>query len=399
MLSKKLAIVIGFIVFIVSALGSYSVFSHSRIGSFVSPLSNYKPPHLGSNEPSSDPGEPKTEECPINGEMLGKSLREKWETRRPLAVMIENHVEARPQSGLSAADVIYEAVAEGGITRFGAIFYCKDAPLVGPVRSARVHFMKMIRGYGQNPLYAHVGGANCDEETGSGCANGAKADALGLINKLGWGGYNDMNQFSVPFPIFYRDPDRLPGVATEHTVYSSTAKLWEYAKTKRNLTNVDEDGVKWDKTFNKWQFKDDAELSERGTVSKISLGFWDSLASDFSVDWTYDKQTNSYKRANGGKPHLDKNTGKPITAKNVIAIFADEAPANDGYPGGHIIYDLVGSGDALIFQDGKAIKGTWNKKDEDTREVYKDANGKEISVVRGQVFIHILPTGNKVTYQ
>lgn len=342
--------------------------------------------------------EPRTEQCPINGRMMTKAQKDKWVTRRPLGIMIENHVEARPQSGLSSADVVYEAVAEGGITRFLAIFYCQDASFVGPVRSARVHFMTMLREYGEYPLYGHVGGANCDPESGSGCANGAKADALGLVQKLDWASYNDMNQFSVPFPYYWRDYDRLPDRATEHTVYTSTTKLWDYAKTKRELTNVDSDGVSWDKTFETWKFADDADVAKRGTVNKIKLGFWDNLASDFSVVWTYDKTKNSYYRTNGGKSHIDKNTNKPLDAKDIIAVFAKQSPANDGYDGGHILYQLTGEGDALVFQNGKSIKATWKKETPESRMKWYDENDKEISLVKGKVFVEIQPIGNTVTY-
>ena len=342
--------------------------------------------------------EPKTEACPLNGQMMTVAQKDKWITRRPLGIMVENHKEARPQSGLSSADVIYEAVAEGGITRFLAMFYCQDAPFVGPVRSARVHFMAMLREYGAYPLYGHVGGANCDETTGSGCANGAKADALGIIQKLGWGAYNDMNQFAVPFPYYWRDYERLPGVATEHTVYTSTAKLWEYAKTKRLLTNVDETGVAWDKTFESWKFADDASTATRGKTNKIQLGFWTQFANDYSVVWNYDGKNNSYLRVNGGKPHLDKNTGKQLDAKNVIVVFADERPAIDGYDGGHILYDLAGQGDALVFQNGNAIKATWKKANPESRMKWYDENNKEVEIVRGKVFVEIVPVGNKVTY-
>jgi len=207
-----------------------------------------------------------------------------------------------------------------------------------------------------------------------------------------------MNQFSVPFPYFWRDYERLPNRATEHTVYSSTGKLWQYAKEKRKLTNVDEEGVSWDKNYQSWKFQDDEKLENRGNVSKIDFGFWDNLASDFSVVWNYDKKTNSYSRVNGGQPHLDKNTGKQLTSKNVMIVFAKESPANDGYEGGHILYKVVGSGDSFIFQNGKIIKGSWQKKDEESQIKFFDESGKEVSIVRGNIWIEILPIGNKVNY-
>ena len=79
-------------------------------------------------------------------------------------------------------------------------------------------------------------------------------------------------------------------------------------------------------------------------------------------------------------------------------MFAKESPANDGYEGGHILYRLVGSGDALIFQDGKAIKGTWTKDKEEDQVKFFDNSDKEVSMVRGQIWIEVLPVGNKVTY-
>lgn len=386
MINKKVSFVVVLLVFLFSGFASYSIFSGNIDQKFLSPLSNYKPPTNGNGQVVDN--EPKTEECPLNGALYSKTQQSYWEKRRPLGVVIENHTDARPQSGLSSADVIFEAVAEGGITRFLSIFYCQDASIIGPVRSARIYFIRLLEGFGKNPLYAHVGGANTP----------GPADALGYLKEIEWSSLNDLNQFSVPFPYFWRDYERLPDRATEHTVYSSTKKLWQYAKENRKLTNVDEDGVSWDKGFAFWKFKDDAKEADRGTTTKIDFGFWDNLASDFNVVWNYDKTTNSYKRDNGGVPHLDKNTGKPISAKNVIIMFAKESPANDGYEGGHILYKVVGTGDALIFQDGKVVEGSWSKEEETSQLKFLDSNDKEVSIVRGQVFVEILPVGNKVTY-
>ncbi len=107
-----------------------------------------------------DPAIPKTEMCPINGKLYTMQEKTTWETRRPLAIMIENHAEARPQSGLSLADIVYEAVAEGGVSRFMGIFYCGIAAgnvNIAPVRSARTYFLPWVLEY--DALYNHVGGA------------------------------------------------------------------------------------------------------------------------------------------------------------------------------------------------------------------------------------------------
>src|SRR5260221_18780 len=155
MASKKTTIIFAAITFLIATVASYFYF----VGS-----SGLKIPGIKNDVNIPNPQEasqgPKTEECPMNGQLMTKGQRERWESHRPMGVMIENHVDARPQSGMSNADVIYEAVAEGGITRFLNIFYCDDASIIGPVRSARMYFLKILQGYGSYPLYAHVGGAN-----------------------------------------------------------------------------------------------------------------------------------------------------------------------------------------------------------------------------------------------
>jgi len=281
-----------------------------------------------------------------------------------------------------------EKRTQSGITRFLNIFYCDDAKIIGPVRSARIYFLRPLQGYGAYPLYAHVGGANTP----------GPADALGEINDLGWGGYNDLNQFAVPFPIYYRDYERLPGRVTEHTMYSSTVKLYDYAKKERDLTNKDKDGDKWDADWTPWKFKDDAKQADRGKVRKISFGFWDN-ATSYNVSWAYDPADNSYRRSNGGSPHIDKNTGAPLKSKNVVVVLADESVAHDGYDAGqHMLYDVEGSGEALIFQDGNVIKGSWKKPDDTDMIRFYNPAGVEVELTRGKTWVEIVPTGNTVTY-
>jgi len=395
-MDKKLVTLTSLLLFIVSGYFSYSYFS-GRIGSggLISNTNEYTPPTDENGNVVIDGSAPKVEECPTNGEMLTKAHRALWERRRPLIVMVENSVDARPQSGITSADVVYEVVAEGGITRFALVYYCKDTDgYVGPIRSARVYFVDFASEYGQNPLYAHVGGANCNKTTGSGCANGAPADALGKIQKLGWYGKNDLNH--VPFPVMWRDYDRLPGRVTEHTVYSTTEKLWGYAKDKRGLTDTDKEGSKWTKGFEAWKFKDDKPSST--PLAKIVFDFWEGK-SDFSVSWQYDKPTNSFKRFNGGASHVDKNNSNQIVSKNVVVAFMDESVAKDGYDAGqHMLYKTIGEGEAIVFQDGTSIKGKWRKRTATSRIRFFDAKGSEIALNRGQTFIEIVPKGNSVSY-
>jgi len=377
-------------IYIVATVLSYFLFSKVLLtnGSALSSVPDAKKGVDG--KLAFDQDLPKTEECPLNGAKFSKQQKQWWEKHRPLGVMIENHQESRPQSGLSSADVVYESVAEGGITRFLAVFYCSDAGTVGPVRSARTYFLDFISEYGANPLYAHVGGANTP----------GPANALGQIEDYGWASYNDLNQFSIGFPAFWRDYERLGHeVATEHTMYSDTTKLWEYAVSKRKLGAKDEDGASWDEDFVKYTFKDEAAAADRPAKQVVDFNFWDGYA-DYGVTWTYDKASNTYLRNNGGAKHLDLNTKKQIGAKNVVILYMTERNANDGYENNaHMLYGTKGTGNAVVFQDGKRVAATWVKADREARLTLKDKSGAEIAFTRGLIWFQVLATGTEIDVQ
>ena len=345
-------------------------------------------------------GLPKTEACPLNGAMYSQPEKDLWSQRRPLGIMVENAKPARPQSGLSMADIVYEAVAEGGISRFMAVFYCQNSDIVGPVRSARTYYLDWISEYADFPLYAHVGGANTP----------GPADALGQITRYGWEGFNDLNQFSVGFPTFWRDYERLGAdTATEHTMYTSTKKLWDFAAAKRGLTNVSVDDatgkqVSWDAGFVPWKFKDDAPLDQR--PAKLSAqfalsGIQASYSDDYVVLWQYDHDSNSYLRFNGKAEHRDMDTNQQLVAKNVVLEFTTMSVADDGYNeeghGQHTLYGTKGNGRAKFLIDGKVIDGTWSKPTRVSRTTFKDSRGNEIKFNRGQIWIEVLPIGQPVT--
>ncbi len=385
----KKVILLGFIVYIVTAGVSYAVFS--KAPSITKPEgtgSKSNPGGLGKIDNdyealTFDPNAPKTEVCPLNGVKYGRDQKEWWEKHRPLGVMIENHVESRPQSGLQAADVIYESVAEGGITRFLAVYHCQDAGIVGPVRSARTYFLDFMSEYTEFPLYAHVGGANSP----------GPANALGQIEDYGWGQYNDLSQFSIGFPTFRRDESRLGReVATEHTMYSVTSKLWDIG-AKRKLTNVDKDGEAWDAGFTPYSFKD-ASASKNASQT-ISIPW---SGGNYSIEWTYNGKENAYLRNNGGTAHTDRNTKKQLSATNVVVLFMRESRANDGYEGNaHMLYGTKGTGDAMVFTAGKQTKATWKKEDRTSHLVLTDASGQEVTLSPGKLWFVVQAIGANVT--
>ena len=349
---------------------------------------------------------PKTEVCPINGEKFSMESKNIWSTRRPMTVMIENHLDSRPQSGLMNADVVYEAIAEGGITRFMGVFYCNATQAstqkydVGPVRSARTYFLDLASEYADYPLYVHVGGANCSAATPGGpCTTNVKAQAIEQISKYGWnnkGTWGDLSQFSLSYKACRREPDRTGETwDTEHTMYCSTPELWNVAAS-RGLTNLTEiNKSSWDKKFRPWLFT--AEDKSAGTtVNTISFDFWGDKA--YGVTWKYDATSNRYLRNNGGEAVVDFNNQQQLSTKNLIIQFAKESRSIDEHA--HNLYAVVGSGTGLYFSNGQKTEITWSKADRQARTIFKDkVTGKEINFVPGQIWVEILPLGNKISYE
>jgi hypothetical protein len=386
-MNKSVLVLLSVVVFLLSTGASYFYFSKNATPE--QQAGNVNPASLGkvNNDYQAltfDPNAPKTEPCPLNGVKYGKDQEAWWKTHEPLVVMIENSQPARPQSGINSADVTYEAVAEGGITRTMNVFYCQDGGIIGPVRSARTYFLDWASEYGSYPLYSHVGGANTP----------GPANALGQINDYGWGGYNDLNQFAIGFPVYYRDETRLGHeAATEHTMYSITTKLWAVGKS-RGITNVDKQGKSWDTNFVPYKFADAPSVSDRPTSQTISIPW---SGPDYAVKWTYNPKDNLYYRENGGEKHVDRDTHKQLSATDVIVMFQTEQDANDGYDqGANQLFGTTGSGKALVFMNGKEIHATWKKEDRQSRTILTDASGNEITYTAGKMWFEVLDVNSEV---
>lgn len=387
--SKKFTTVLSFIGLYLLATGiSLGTFSYlSKRGSSFSGIRDLR---------SKIASLPKTEECPINGKMFTKIEEDIWSKRRPITAIVENHVDSRPPSGISKADVVYEAVAEGGITRFLGVFYCGVAEgdiRIAPVRSARVYFINWAAEYGENPIFMHVGGANDFSGFGDTIP---EAQALELLEKMGWRtprGNDFDTTYDSGFPVFWRNYERLEKeVATEHTMMASLDAAYKQAE-KRGFDER-EGGRLWSKGFDVWKFDDD-DPSSSPDVDSISFKFWDNKP-DYDVRWEYDKENNRYLRYTAGKKHDDLLTGDQLSAKNVVILFVKEkGPVDNNY---HMLYATIGEGEALVFQNGEVIKTTWEKKSAKARTLLYDSKGKEITFVRGAIWFEAVPAGNDIDY-
>jgi hypothetical protein len=291
----------------------------------------------------------------INGLLTPESL-----VQRPFAVVIENHPAARPQSGLSQADIVYEALAEGGITRYLALFQTQQVQQIGPVRSARTYFNDWAQEL--SAVYVHVGG---------------NSDALYYL-KQGIPGVSNADQY-VNNNYIYRVPPRLP----PHNTYTSSSNLFAMAKNDRFSPT---------KSYINYLFKDDAP-SIQPSVSKISIDF---SAPHYAVQWVYDSKSNTYKRFLSGSASVDANGNKNIYAKSVIIQRVKNWPVQSDT----LLAISMGTregGVADIYQDGKVIHGTW--KVVNGRTKYLDSQGAEIALDRGQIWIEVVPPDRSVTAQ
>lgn len=403
---KKLTtqIIIGVILYLVStglSFAGFSLMGGKERGGVNSPL-----PAAKQSGFKVDLTAPKTETCPLNGGMFTKAEKDIWSSRRPIAAMIENHAESRPPSGLSRADVVYEAVAEGGITRYMGVFYCGAAAkalTIAPVRSSRIYFLTWAQEYGDKPIYMHVGGANniCPTCPGGVKPSGtvsSKVMAIEHLASLGWrvAGGNDFDTtFDLGAPVFIRNPDRLDHeVATEHTMMAFLDEAWKVAE-KRGLGAKDAKAVSWETGFVPWKFTEESP-AKTGAVTDIKFGFWEKTP-DYDVQWKYDSLTNNYLRFDGGKPHSDlEENNQQITAKNVVVMYVKEQDIVDEE--GHTFIKSVGSGNAVIFQNGQALTGTWAKETETARTKFFDEKGLEVSFVRGKIWIEAVPDYSKAIY-
>ncbi len=287
----------------------------------------------------------------VNGEFLPKEIG----PDRPIAVVVENFPEARPQSGLILADVVYEAPTEGGITRYLAIFQSHEAKNIGPVRSIRTYFGEIAEEYGA--VLAHVGG---------------NSDALANIKAKKYSGVSDADQF-------FNDPyfQRVTFRSMPHNVYTSIAKLKKLAAAHKFSETTG---------FQEWKFTDEP-MAESLVAEKITIPFSESA---YEVGWQYDSSANIYKRFLAGKAHKDLDTKKQISAKTVIVQLVETFPVKSDTPLS-IGMTLTGEGKAYVFENGRVVQAIW-KKSAGERTRYYDSQNREISFNRGQIWVELLPT-------
>jgi hypothetical protein len=276
-----------------------------------------------------------------------------------LAIMIENQADARPQTGLPDADVVYEALAEGGITRFIAVFLSGDSSVVGPVRSLRHYFAFLAADYGADLV--HIG-ASPEGFTWR--------DAMKL-------GYLDE---SAGDPGVWRVRSRPP----PHNAYTDTAADRGFLLDRGRQRN---------RLWGPLRFSADAARGQEA-ADNLTLGF---LPWAYRVGYTWDAGSERYLRFMDGLAHLDAQTGEQIAPATVVVQFAD-VEAIPGDPKLRLDVNLVGaSGDLVVFHNGTRREGTWTKPAPRTSTQWLDDHGNPLVIPPGPVWVEVLPIGSPLT--
>ncbi len=286
--------------------------------------------------------------------------------RLPLAIMVDDNVVARPQSGFATASIVYQALADGGEDRYMMVFQERTAPVIGPVRSARPYYVYWAAE--SKALFGHYGG-----------------DVLALKKVIPANAgniYNEdaLNGGACPY-------HRVVSRAAPHNAYTSSAALISCAAKRHYPATYQNLPVR--------PFRDDTPPDQRPAGQTISVPYPTGV-----IGYAFDPASDSYLRSVRGNPQIDPTDKTRVAARNVVVLFQTLTYDTVTEPGHkRPVVANVGSGRAVVFLEGRAIVGTWKKTSNVALTRLYDSSGAEIPLVRGEIFIQSVPTGTALTYK
>ena len=314
-----------------------------------------------------DFAEVRDKENPVNGVLVTTDELNEMESRKLVVVSINNHSDARPQFGLSFADMVLEVLAEGGITRYNAYYYQNQSvEKIGPIRSARSYMLEYFLGF-DDPVFVHEGQASYPPQEKA-------VPEINTLYQLSAWGINSMQTAASR----YRDPERIKSAGYVHSLMTGFDLINPEIKRLGWIAPSDIEPLKF-------KFSDAEE--DRGDQQNIQIRFTSLATNSYSCAFDYDPKTNTYLRSVGGKADYDALTNARIAPSNVIVEFHNYRDAMDGHS--RIIIDVEGEDRALIFRDGKMIEAKWKKDKKEDRTKYYDEEGNEIELNRGQIWVSI----------
>lgn len=296
-------------------------------------------------QPTPEP--PKGSPCPLTGMMV---LDEEELKLRPIAVMIDNEYNARPQSGLLDAEIVYEIPVEGNITRYMAVYHHNYTDKIGPVRSARPYFID--KALELNAVYVHCGGSPQ-----------ALKDLVALkVNTL-----NDLKGS----PCFWRSKDR----KMPHNLYTSTNLMREVMTSNKFNSKTAPEYFKFGEEF----FEPEGKRT-----SFINFNY----SKNYIVGYEYCEKDKLYYRTINGIRLKDKESGKDIAATNIIV---EKTTAKVLDEVGRLEVNNIGKGRGYYLTAGKLMEIEWSKSGRSAKTSYKDLKGNEIIMNRGITWVQVVP--------
>lgn len=283
---------------------------------------------------------------------------------RPIAVMIDNHKDAWPQSGLNQAYCVYEILAEGGETRLMALFKNVDVSQIGPVRSSRHYYLDYALEH--DAIYVHYGWS---------------PQAQSDISTYKVNNINGLTESEKDF-------GRIKQKAAPHNVMTSIANIQKIAQKKKYRTTSSEQSVLH-------YVPTEVELSSETLANKVTIPF----STLHKVSYTYNSETKRYTRYARGKEQTDFKTGEPVTAKNLIITFAQNYTLNDPEKKDRQGLKDTGTKKGYYITNGKVQEITCTKEARTAKTIYKDLNGNILNVNDGNTFISICPEDAQVTFE
>lgn len=276
---------------------------------------------------------------------------------RPFILSMDNAEGARPQSGLSKADIVYEFPVEGGMSRLEPIFYSQVPGKVGPARSARPYFVDLAREY--RAVFCHHGWS-------------PKAKAYletGVVPYIS--AFTDTD-------IFYREAER----KSPHNSYTTGNDIWTTIR-----------GKGWDlkQGVRQFRFLKNTETQTGDLASEIAVNYTGT-----KNKYVYNGETGSYSRFVNEEPYIDNETGAQITTSNIMIQKVDSKVLDDK---GRLSIDMTSGGDAILFTDGTALKGKWSRADLDSPTMFSDLQGNEFKLSPGTSWIQVVDDGVEVEYK
>lgn len=303
--------------------------------------------------------------------LTGMPLDEALVNRRPVAIMLNNIKKALPQLGNSQADIIYEVLAEGGITRMLGVYQSVEGVgTIGSVRSSRTYYLELALGL--DAVYLHAGGS----PDAYAKIKEWKVTALDCVN----GPYEGS--------LFWRDAERRKNNGMEHSVVTSGDKIQELFPTY-TFRQEHEEGYVFPR-----QFADDGTPAGGETAATVTVPFSSYKTGVF----TYDAGSGTYLVEEYGSPYIDGNSGEQVAVTNVLVVET-ACDIIRGDKEGRITVDLTSGGEGYYACGGKIVPIRWSKADRNSPFEYTTLDGQPLVLGRGSSYVNIVPLNAGVTYQ